>query len=49
MQISVCSTQGLLLRLVRQQILSLSAANDMLSEMIVAGYRSPVSDLRQLP
>lgn len=48
MQISISGTLGILLRMVRQRILSMPAANGILGEMLAAGYRSPVSDLRQL-
>lgn len=48
MKISISGTLGLLLRLTRQEILTLPAANTILSEMIVAGYRSPIRNLRQL-
>lgn len=48
MRISISGTLGLLLRLTRQQILALSGANAILREMIAAGYRSPIRDLRQL-
>jgi len=48
MQVPISGTLGLLARLVQQNHLSLEQANDALRQMIVAGYRTPISDLREL-
>ena len=45
MQIPISGTLGLLIRLVQQKQLALTEANILLRRMIVAGYRSPISDL----
>lgn len=48
MQIPISGTLGLLLRLIEQEHLSLDQANAALAQMISAGYRSPLSNLRDL-
>jgi predicted nucleic acid-binding protein len=48
MQIPVSGTVGVLLRLVQTDVLTLSAANEILGRMIANGYRSPVSKLDDL-
>ena len=46
--LTVTGTLGILRDCVRQQILILEEANDLLSQMIDAGYYSPVQSLDQL-
>jgi predicted nucleic acid-binding protein len=48
MQVPVSGTLGLLVRLIGQSHLTLVDANDLLHRMIVAGYRSPISDLGEI-
>ena len=45
MQIPISGPVGLLARLVQQNQLALQQANDLLSQMIAAGYRAPITDL----
>jgi predicted nucleic acid-binding protein len=46
--IAVSGTLGVLLHLIEQQQLTLAAADALLAQMRQAGYRAPVSTLRQL-
>jgi predicted nucleic acid-binding protein len=46
--IPVSGTLGLLLRLVDIQVLSLDEGDELLKQMLVAGYYSPVETLRKL-
>ncbi len=48
MQVPVSGTLGLLVRLVDQEHLTLSEADELLQRMIAAGYRSPVTSLAEL-
>ncbi len=48
MGIPISGTFGLLVRLVDQGILSLTDADALLNQMIVAGYRSPLTSLATL-
>ena len=49
MGVSIGGTLGVLVRLVKQGLLALTEANDILEQMTVrANYRSPVSDLSVL-
>lgn len=47
-KIPISGTLGSLLRLIRMQALTLSEANELLSQMIAHGYRSPVEKLEDL-
>jgi len=44
-QVSLTGTLGILVTLVREQTLSLSVANELLTDMIRQRYRSPVDRL----
>ena len=48
LKIPVSGTLGILLRLVQINVLALSEANDILGQMIIGGYRSPVEKLEDL-
>ena len=48
LKIPVSGTLGILLRLVQIDVLSTLEANEILGQMIVAGYRSPVEKLEDL-
>ncbi len=48
LKIPVSGTLGVLLRLVQSEALSLPAANQILEQMILKGYRSPVEKLDHL-
>lgn len=48
MGVPVSGTLGLLLRLVDQGHLSLPEADNLLSSMIAAGYRSPIASLTEI-
>lgn len=47
-EVEVSGTLGVLIKCVDKNILSLSDANDLLKKMLHKGYRSPLSDLREL-
>jgi predicted nucleic acid-binding protein len=48
MRVSVSGTIGLLVRLVGIGVLSVPQADELLGEMISAGYRSPITSLAQI-
>lgn len=48
LKIPISGTLGILLRLVHINVLALSEANDILGQMIIGGYRSPVEKLEDL-
>lgn len=48
LKIPVSGTLGILLRLVQIDVLTLPEANELLGQMIAAGYRSPVEKLEDL-
>ncbi|MCL5276158.1 MAG: DUF3368 domain-containing protein [Chloroflexi bacterium] len=48
MRVSVSGTIGLLIRLVGTGVLSVPQADELLGEMISAGYRSPITSLAQI-
>jgi predicted nucleic acid-binding protein len=48
LKIPVSGTLGVLLRLVQINVLALFEANDILGQMIIGGYRSPVEKLEDL-
>lgn len=48
LKIPISGTLGILLRLVQINVLALSEANDILGQMIIGGYRSPVEKLEDL-
>lgn len=45
MNLSITGTVGVLILLVRDEHLTLTQANELLSQMIVKGYRSPIETL----
>lgn len=48
-KIPVSGTLGVLLRLVQNQTLTFTEANELLGQMVAFGYRSPVKKLEDLP
>jgi predicted nucleic acid-binding protein len=48
LNLRISGTLGALVRLVRQEILSLPQADVLLAEMMARGYRSPVRSLREV-
>jgi predicted nucleic acid-binding protein len=48
MRVSVSGTIGLLVRLVDTRVLMAAQADELLAEMISAGYRSPIASLAQV-
>lgn len=48
MQVPISGTLGVLVRLIQQKHLTLDQANELLRRMIAAGYRAPLSDLREI-
>lgn len=48
MRVSVSGTIGVLVRLVTTEALTMSQADQLLAEMIAAGYRSPITSLNQI-
>lgn len=48
MRVSVSGTIGLLIRLIGTGVLEVPQADELLREMIAAGYRSPITSLTQI-
>ena len=48
LKLKISGTLGVLLGLVRREILSLARADALLAEMVARGYRSPVKSLREV-
>ena len=48
LKVEISGTIGVLIKLVRREILTLEQGDRLLAEMIARGYRSPVRSLREI-